>query len=180
MASAANAPVGPAALKRRGRFGVGDGIFYVLTLLAGLTAVVLLVLITIEVLSGAWPAIQEFGLSFFTTETWNPVTSQFGAAAFIFGTALTSLFALLIAGPVAIAIALFLTELAPPLAARARRCARRDARVGAERRPRTLGHPRDGALDRVHARAVPEQDPRLDTVLRRRANRPVEPARRPS
>src|SRR6266536_1519781 len=47
-------------------------------------------------------------------QTWNPVTSQFGALDFLFGTAVTSFAAVLIAGPLAIAIALFLTELAPP------------------------------------------------------------------
>ena len=113
MATAATSPAGPAALKRRGRFGPGDAILYVLTLLAALAAVVLLVLIAIKVFSGAWEAMQEFGAGFLTSDVWNPVTGQFGAATFIFGTALTSLIALLIAGPISIAIALFLTELAP-------------------------------------------------------------------
>jgi len=62
----------------------------------------------------ARPAIHDFGLRFLTTKTWDPGTRQvFGAAAFLFGTAVTSFGALLIAGPLSIAIALFLTELAP-------------------------------------------------------------------
>ncbi len=104
---------GPAALKRRGRFRPGDALLYVLTLLAGLAAVVLLILITWKVLAGAWPSIRQFGLGFVTDAVWNPVTQQFGAAWFIAGTLLTSLVALAIAGPISIAIALFLTELAP-------------------------------------------------------------------
>jgi phosphate transport system permease protein len=104
---------GPAALRRRGRFAPGDAILYVLTLLAALAAVVLLVLIAQKVLSGAWPAMKEFRLGFLTETTWDPPKSIFGAGAFIFGTALTSLGALLLATPISIAIALFLTELAP-------------------------------------------------------------------
>ena len=84
-----------------------------MTLLAGLAAVVLLILITWKVLAGARLSWDTFGLGFVTATTWNPVTNAFGAGTFIFGTALTSIFALLVAGPIAIAIALFLTELAP-------------------------------------------------------------------
>jgi phosphate transport system permease protein len=111
--AAGSAPTGPAALQRRGRFRFGDTLLYGVTLLAGLTAVILLVLITWKVFAGARLAWDTFGLGFITSTTWNPVTLDFGAGTFIFGTALTSLFALLVAGPIAIAIALFLTELAP-------------------------------------------------------------------
>ena len=61
----------------------------------------------------AWPAIQEFGLSFIWTEAWDPVTNQYGALAFIYGTVVTSAIALVLATPLSIAIALFLTEIAP-------------------------------------------------------------------
>ena len=98
---------------RRGRFRFGDALLHGVTFLAGISAVVLLVLITWKVLSGARLSFDEFGLGFITGTTWNPVTEVFGAGTFIFGTALTSIFALLVAGPIAIAIALFLTELAP-------------------------------------------------------------------
>src|ERR671931_488103 len=109
----ARSVAGPAALRRRGRFAPGDAILYVLTLLAALAAVVLLVLIAQKVLSGACPAMKEFGFGFLTAQTWDPPKAIFGAGAFIFGTALTSLGALLLATPISIAIALFLTELAP-------------------------------------------------------------------
>ena len=55
----------------------------------------------------------KFGLGFVTSRAWDPVKGDFGALDFIFGTAYTSFLALLIAAPLAIAIALFLTELAP-------------------------------------------------------------------
>jgi phosphate transport system permease protein len=108
----ARTAAGP-ALTRRGRFRPGDALLYVLTLLAALAAVVLLTLIARELLSGAWPAMKEFGLGFVTAQTWDPPKDVFGAGAFVFGTILTSFGALLVATPISIAIALFLTELAP-------------------------------------------------------------------
>jgi phosphate transport system permease protein len=78
---------------------------------AGLS--LLMLLLIYKVVDDARPAISEFGLSFLTGTTWNAVTNEFGALDLIWGTLATSLFALVIAVPVAIAIALFLTELAP-------------------------------------------------------------------
>jgi phosphate transport system permease protein len=104
---------GPAAFRRRGRFRPGDAVLYVVTLLAAVSAVVLLALITREVLADAWPAMDRFGLKFLTTQAWDQNKELFGARSFIFGTAVTSFGALLLATPISIAIALFLTELAP-------------------------------------------------------------------
>jgi len=59
------------------------------------------------------PAIAKYGIDFVARVSWDPVKNVYGAASFLFGTAITSLLALAIAGPLAIAIALFLTELAP-------------------------------------------------------------------
>ena len=61
------------------------------------------------------PAIANYGLHFITRVAWNPVVGRevFGAGSFLFGTAITSLRALLLATPLAIGVALFLTELAP-------------------------------------------------------------------
>ena len=106
----------PDALRSRRRLGdrIGDTALHVLTGLAGLGSIVLVGLIAYRVVYGAWPAIQKFGLAFVWHESWDPVTSRFGALDFLYGTAVTSFAAVLIAGPLAIAIALFLTELAPP------------------------------------------------------------------
>ena len=92
---------------------IGDVALPWLTGLAALCAVALIGLLIYKVLDGAWPAMQEFGLSFLTNQVWNPVTSEFGALAFIFGTVMTSLGALLVATPISIAIGLYLSELAP-------------------------------------------------------------------
>jgi len=105
---------GPAALRRRGRLRPGDAIFYVVTLAAALSGVVLLALITREVLVEAWPAMHRFGLHFLTIQAWGDKgNTLFGARSFIFGTVVTSFGALLLATPISLAIALFLTELAP-------------------------------------------------------------------
>src|SRR5262249_55645741 len=67
-----------------------------------------------RIFDGAWPAFKVFHLDFLWTNTWNPVTSQFGARDLIIGTIVTSFGALLLAAPLSIAIGLFLSELAPP------------------------------------------------------------------
>jgi phosphate transport system permease protein len=99
-------------LRRRG-IRLGDVVFKGLAVAASLAAAFLLALIAYKVLRLAWPAIQHFGLSFVWTNAWDPVKEQFGALIFIYGTVVTSLIALVIATPLSIAIALFLTEIAP-------------------------------------------------------------------
>src|SRR2546423_2567488 len=92
---------------------LGDLGLRAVTFLAAAAAVVLLGAILWKVLHLAWPAIQHYGLSFITAKTWDPVKGVFGALPFIYGTAMSSLIALVIATPLAIAIALWLSELAP-------------------------------------------------------------------
>src|SRR5262245_57092151 len=99
-------------LRRRG-IRLGDVAFKGIAIAAALAATVLLGWIAFKVFDLAWPAIQNFGLSFIWTEAWDPVTQQFGALIFIYGTVVTSLIALVLATPLSIAIALFLTEIAP-------------------------------------------------------------------
>jgi phosphate transport system permease protein len=113
MSVASRPATDPAAFQRRGRFRPGDALLYVLTLSAALSGIVLLGLVTRELLTEGWPAMDRFGLHFLTTQAWDPNKKLFGAATFIFGTAVTSFAALLLATPISIAIALFLTELAP-------------------------------------------------------------------
>jgi phosphate transport system permease protein len=103
----------PEALFRRRRPRVGDLALRGLTTVAGALVLAIIVLITYQVANGAWPALQTFGIKFITGTEWNAVTNVFGARYLIWGTLFTSVFSLLIAVPVAIAIGLFLSELAP-------------------------------------------------------------------
>jgi phosphate transport system permease protein len=101
------------ASRRRLGDRIGDVLLRGVTLAAALSAVVLLGAIVWKVVALAWPAISEFGVGFLTSSTWDPVRKHFGALSFIYGTAVSSLLALLIAAPLAIAIGLWLSELAP-------------------------------------------------------------------
>jgi phosphate transport system permease protein len=98
---------------RRVRFG--DLSLQVVAGLAAAAAMVLVALIAWKIVDGARPSIAKFGLHFITRVAWNPVIGReaFGAGSFLFGTAVTSLSALLLATPLAIGVALFLSELAP-------------------------------------------------------------------
>ncbi len=91
----------------------GDRAFKWLTLLMALTIFVLIALIGWELWIGARIAVHAFGWHFLTDSDWDPVTEKFGALPFIFGTLVSSAIALVIAVPISIATALFLTELAP-------------------------------------------------------------------
>lgn len=73
----------------------------------------LLLVILYELVSGAWPAIQQFGLGFIGNSTWDPVAGEFGAVPLIVGTLYSSLVALVIAVPLAVGVAIFLTEFSP-------------------------------------------------------------------
>src|SRR5436190_244024 len=98
---------------RRVRDWLGDRILLVVTATASVVAVGAMILIAWRVLRGAYLAYSTFGLSFVWGEVWDTNKNIFGAAPGLYGTAVTSLIALVIATPLAIAIALFLTELAP-------------------------------------------------------------------
>ncbi len=92
---------------------VGDPALRILAGLASIVAVGTIVLLAYKVFDGSSLAFQEFGLGFITSKVWNPVTNEYGAASFIYGTIVSSFFAILLAAPLSIAIALYLTELAP-------------------------------------------------------------------
>jgi phosphate transport system permease protein len=93
--------------------GVADILFGWTARLAALVTLALLAGILLSLVVGAWPAIEKFGLAFFTGTVWDPVAGSFAGGAMIHGTIATSLIALLIAVPVSFGIAVFLTELSP-------------------------------------------------------------------
>jgi phosphate transport system permease protein len=92
---------------------MGDRVLHALTF--GSACLVLLVLggVFVSLIHGSIPALQAFGFEFLVSQTWNPATDVFGAAAPIYGTLLTSAIALVIAVPVGLGISVFLTELCP-------------------------------------------------------------------
>jgi phosphate transport system permease protein len=94
-------------------FKFRDTTFHLLTLAAAWVVLLLLGGVIVSLVIGAMPSIRAFGLNFYTTESWNPVTEKFGAMAPMYGTIVTSIIAMTIAVPSAIGIAIFLTELCP-------------------------------------------------------------------
>ena len=87
-------------------------LFYVLRTIS-LVVIALLLGIIYILIKAAWPAITGNGIRFLFSSEWNPVEDRYGALPFIFGTLVTSLTALLIATPVSVMIALFITEYLP-------------------------------------------------------------------
>jgi phosphate transport system permease protein len=98
-------------MKNTGQFG--DHAFKWLTLLMALSIFVLIALIGFELFNGSKLALQKFGWHFLVTNDWDPVNEVFGALPFIYGTLVSSAIALVIAVPISIATAVYLTELAP-------------------------------------------------------------------
>jgi len=95
------------------RLRLGDALFRIATRAAAIAVLVILGGIIVALIAGSLPAFRTFGFGFLVEERWNPVTERFGAIAPIYGTAVTSLIAMLIAVPIGLLIALFLTELCP-------------------------------------------------------------------
>jgi phosphate transport system permease protein len=91
----------------------GDRAFKWLTLAMALTIFVLVLLIGFELFKGSKLSLEKFGWHFLVSSDWDPVNDVYGALPFIFGTVVSSLIALIIAVPISIATAVYLTELAP-------------------------------------------------------------------
>ena len=96
-----------------GRLKLGDAVFRHLTRAAAFAVLIILSGVIVSLAIGSWPALSQFGFGFLISERWNPVTENFGALAPIYGTLVTSFIAMLIAVPVGLLIAMFLTELCP-------------------------------------------------------------------
>ncbi len=94
---------------------VYERVFRGATLTAAALVLMILGGVVLSLVRGSWPALSHFGVSFVTREIWNPVTDEFGALAAIYGTVVTSIIAMVLAVPAGFGIALFLTELCPPL-----------------------------------------------------------------
>lgn len=95
-------------------FRRSDAVFRGLTHLSAFGVLCILGGVFVALIGGAVPALREFGLSFFVVDDWNPVTDTYGAIAPIYGTLVTAIIAMIIAVPIGLGIAIFLTELCPP------------------------------------------------------------------
>src|ERR1700735_703345 len=92
----------------------GDQIAHLVTFLFAASVFLVTVFLVYELWIHSGPSRTKFGFSFLTGKTWDPVSEQFGALPFIYGTVLTSFLALLISVPLGVGAAIFLSELAPP------------------------------------------------------------------
>ena len=90
-----------------------DPLFKMTTLTFALAVAGLVVLIIIEMARNSTLTFAKFGLSFITGEMWDPVRENFGALPFVYGTAVSAIISLIIAVPVSIGVAVFLTQHAP-------------------------------------------------------------------
>jgi phosphate transport system permease protein len=96
----------------------GDAIFRLILFLSVLLVLIILVAMIVNMAANSMLSIREFGFTFLTGRTWNPVSGQFGALPFVYGTIVSSLLGLLIAVPLSIGVAIFLVEQAPRSIAR--------------------------------------------------------------
>jgi len=92
---------------------LGDRLFSFVVKFLGFLFISLFVLMAVIIFLKSWPAFKHFGLSFFINSNWDSWRQDFGALSLIYGTVVSSLFALLLAVPLSVALALFLTEIAP-------------------------------------------------------------------
>ena len=107
---------GPAGIARPAPVGrpSGDRAFAGVMTLFGLTILAVPAMMVLQLLHTSQLSLAKFGLSFLTSSKWDPVHQEFGAWPFIYGTVVSSLLALLIAVPVSLGLAIFLSDLAPP------------------------------------------------------------------
>ena len=96
------------------KHNVGDVLFKYTTMIFAVAVLALILLMGFEMYQDSRSSILKFGWGFLTGTTWDPVQDTYGALPFIFGTLVSSAIALVIALPLSIGVAIFLSELAPP------------------------------------------------------------------
>ena len=94
-------------------FQLGDKAFRAVVTTFGVLVLLVPALMLLELLRASMPSIRAFGARFLTSSTWDPVKHVFGAWPFIYGTIVSSIIALVLAVPVSIGLAIFLSDLAP-------------------------------------------------------------------
>lgn len=114
QATRAKAPMIIDKAKITRRFWLPDTTFRLLSMAAATLVLIILSGVIASLVHGSIPVFNTMGWEFFTSSSWNPVTDRFSAGAAVFGTVVTSAIALLIAVPIGLGIAIFLTELCTP------------------------------------------------------------------
>jgi phosphate transport system permease protein len=97
------------------RAGAGNARFHFFTWLAAALVLLIFAGVITALVIGSVPAFKAFGFGFVTTQLWSPARDKFGALASVYGTLITSFLAMIVAVPVGIGVAIFLTELCPRL-----------------------------------------------------------------
>ena len=100
-------------LRKRGNSVWADGSFRGLMILCAISIFFIVALIAFELIVRSQLTLGKFGLSFFFKTAWNPIQNNYGALPFIYGTLVSSLIGLVIAVPLAVGVATFLTEMCP-------------------------------------------------------------------
>lgn len=97
-----------------GKLSGADGVARAITLFFALLILIVTLMVVYQLWTNSALSREKFGFGFLTSSTWNPVTDEFGALPFIYGTVLTALIGLLISVPLSVGAAIYLSEMAPP------------------------------------------------------------------
>src|SRR5512142_2118581 len=101
----------PGSFRRQS--AIAEAVFRILICLCAATVLVIIGLIVLELVLQSRLSLHTFGWKFFTSESWDPVSGDFGAWPFVYGTLVSSAVALVIAVPLAVGLALYLNEMCP-------------------------------------------------------------------
>ena len=115
MPTVVDIPSSSRSLRLRGPQHLFDGLFRGATLFFGLFILLILGGVAVSLVVGSSKAFSTFGLKFLVIDTWNPATDKFGALVPIYGTLVTSVIAMVVGIPLSFGVAVFITELCPPM-----------------------------------------------------------------
>jgi phosphate transport system permease protein len=107
----ATSPASPSSIEGA---AVGDRVYRTLTTAFAVSIPALLLVIAVVIVTAAWPALHRFGFGFLTGSDWDATRGRFGAAPMIYGTVVSSLLGLVLATPLALGVAIYLSDYAPP------------------------------------------------------------------
>ena len=103
----------PEQMPKVGRYAKGDSVYKGLTLVFAAAVLAILVLMGFEMIKESLPSIKKFGWRFITGSDWDAVQGEFGALPYLYGSVVSSILAILLATPLSVGTALFITEIAP-------------------------------------------------------------------